>query len=547
MLRRDRNTPQISENAGFTMMDSRTRRRLRFLIWTAGLALLFVLYTSGLKRNPPGFYLDESALAYNSYLVAHTGAGETGPRFPLFFQYYSIGSAQYADCVQVYLLALVFRFLPPSIFLARLFSALWIFGACLLLGLLARRISGRRTIGVIVAIAALLTPWFFEGRGLVLEQQFVPMALALFLLALHRVQEKESWKWRDAGMLAATLAVVTYSYTSAWVLGPLLAFALLFFATSRQRWVGVIKTGLLYGITLVPLFLFDRSHPGLLAKRLNDISYIKPGVPWSEVVPQFVKRYLEDQSLNGLLVTGDVYPRHHVPGSGGALFFATLILAIMGLVIILARRRRDPWWRFVLCGPVLAVVPGAISNFPFHEMRLMAYPVFLLLLTVPALEWLLAREPSPVPLPSSEPGQPPGEDRPIGPGVVDGAVPRRTRLLILCVLLALTAFEAYRFQTVFRSEGRKRAFEFDATYKDAYTAATRQPGRPIYLEDGKWGPAYIHAFWYATVEKRPTSEFVHLVPGAKPPSGKVVISTAENCQGCQTILRSGVYHVYRSL
>ena len=528
-------------------MDSRTRRRLRFLFWTAGLALLFALYASGLKRNPPGFYLDESALAYNSYLVAHTGAGETGPHFPLFFQYYSTGSAQYADCVQVYLLAVVFRFLPPSILLARLFSAFWIFGACLLLGLLARRISGRRTIGVIVAIAALLTPWFFEGRGLVLEQQFVPMALALFLLALHHVQAKESWRWRDAAMLAATLAVVTYSYTSAWVLGPLLALALIFFATTRQRWAGLIKTGLLYGLTLVPLFLFDRSHPGLLAKRLNDISYIKPGVAWSDIAAQFVKRFLEDQSLSGLLVTGDVYPRHHVPGSGGALFFATFILAVMGLVVIIAQRRRDPWWRFVLCGLAISIVPGAISNFPFHEMRLMAYPVFLLLLTVPALEWLLTRAPSPMPRPSSESGQPPGEDPAAGLGVVDGAVPRRTRRLILFALLALTAFEAYRFQTVFRSEGRKRVFEFDAAYKDAYSAATRQPARPIYLEDGKWGPAYIHALWYATVEKRPTSEFVRLAPGAKPPAGMVVISTAENCQGCQTIVRSGVYHVYKSL
>lgn len=528
-------------------MESRTRRRLRFLLWTAGLALLFVLYTSGLRRNPPGFYLDESAHAYNSYLVAHTGAGEMGPRFPLFFQYYSAESGQYADCVQVYLLAAVFRVLPPSILLARLFSAFWIFGACLLLGLLAWRISGRRAIGVIVAIAALLTPWFFEGRGLVLEQQFVPMALALFLVTVHHVQKKESWKWRDAGMLAATLAMVTYSYTSAWVLGPLLALALVLFATTRQRWIGLIKTGLLYGITLVPLFLFDRSHPGLLAKRFGDISYIKPGVSWSEVVPQFVKRYLEDQSLNGLLVTGGVYPRHHVPGSGGALFFAIFILAVMGLVVIIAHRRRDPWWRFVLCGLAIAIVPGAISNWPFHEMRLMAYPVFLLLLTVPALEWLLAREPSPVPLPSSEPGQPLGEDRLVGPGGANGVVPRRTRLLILCALLALTAFEAYRFQTVFRSEGRKRAFEFDAAYKDAYSAATRQPIRPIYLEDGKWGPAYIHALWYATVEKRPASEFVHLAPGAKPPAGKVVVSTAENCQGCQTIVRSGVYHVYKSL
>jgi len=38
---------------------------------------------------------------------------------------------------QVYLLAVVFRFVPPSILVARIFSAFWVFAACLLLGLLA--------------------------------------------------------------------------------------------------------------------------------------------------------------------------------------------------------------------------------------------------------------------------------------------------------------------------------------------------------------------------------------------------------------------------
>ena len=93
----------------------------------------------------------------------------------------------------------------------------------------------------------------------------------------------------------------------------------------------------------------------------------------------------------GLLVNGDYHPRHHVPGSGGAFFFATFILVLIGLVIVIACRRRDPWWRFILYGLAVAVVPGAISVEPFHAMRLMAYPVFLLVLTVPALEWLLAR------------------------------------------------------------------------------------------------------------------------------------------------------------
>jgi hypothetical protein len=529
-------------------MENRSSRGLRFLLWVAGLALLFALYTSGLRRNPPGFYLDESAPAYNAYLVAHTGAGEFGPRFPLYFQYYSDSNIQIGGPTQVYMLAALFRFFPPSILLARLFSAFWVFTACLLIGLLAKRISGRWTIGVIVAATALLTPWFFEGRGLLLEPQFVPMALAPFLLALYHVQRKESWGWGEAAMLAATLALVTYCYTSGRLLGPLLALGLVFFATSRQRLVGVIKTGLLHGVTLVPILMFNRSHPGALTKRLNEISYIRPGVPWSEIASQFVKRYLEDQSLMGLLVNGDYHPRHHVPGSGGALFFATFILALIGLVIIVARLRRDPWWRFVLYGLAASIVPGAISVEPFHGMRLMAYPVFLLLLTVPALEWLLARDKHKselVPASSGEVARPSWESFRLS--VAGGLPPRSVRLGVLSLLLALTAVEAYRFQIVFRRVGPGRSFDFDVPYKDAYDVAVKQPRRPIYLEDGKWGPAYIHALWYATVEKRPTSEFVHLADGAKPPAGAIVISSADTCQHCETIIHPGVYLVYKAL
>src|SRR5262245_6614525 len=106
----------------------------------AGLALLFVIYIWGLWDNPPGFYVDESALAYNAYLLSRTGAGEFGPTLPLYFQFFSDSFSQYVSPTQVYSLAFVFRILPPSILMARLFSAFWVFMACLLLGVLAKNI-----------------------------------------------------------------------------------------------------------------------------------------------------------------------------------------------------------------------------------------------------------------------------------------------------------------------------------------------------------------------------------------------------------------------
>src|SRR5437667_3845399 len=172
--------------------------------------LLFLLYANGLSKNPPGFYVDESGVAYNAYLIAHTGAGESGVRFPLFFQFYTGGFTQWANPTQIYLLSILFFFIKPSILMARIFSAAWVFTACLLLGFLAKQISGRKRIGIIVAALALLTPWLFEVSRLVLETFFYPMAVVLFLLAVQYPQRKEKWKWPNVLAIAATLALMTY-------------------------------------------------------------------------------------------------------------------------------------------------------------------------------------------------------------------------------------------------------------------------------------------------------------------------------------------------
>jgi energy-coupling factor transporter transmembrane protein EcfT len=241
--------------------------------------------------------------------------------------------------------------------------------------------------------------------------------------------------------------------------------------------------------------------------------------------------------------------------AGGALFFGTFILALIGLLIVIACRRNDPWWRFILFGLLISIVPGAIATDAFHALRLMAYPVFLLVLMVPALEWFLARDKDKVvPVPEI----PPGAELPaletnerLQTGVVEAVWPRFLRRWVLSGILALIAVEAIRFQTIFQREGPHREFDFDFHYKAAYDLATAQPIRPIYLEDGYWGPAYIHALWYAALEKRPKSEFVHLSFRNPPPSGAMVISSEKDdllkaaCPNCVIIKQSGLFTVYK--
>src|SRR5882762_6639497 len=250
-------------------------RRHRLVVTLLGITVLFFFYIDKVSTNPPGFYIDESAIAYNAYCIAHTGAGEFGNRFPLFFPVYTGGWIQYANPTQIYLLAIPFSVFRPSITLARIFSATWVFAGCVLLGLLATRISGQRRIGVIVGVTAILTPWLFEVSRLVMETYFYPMALVLFLLAVFHAQRKESWSWSTIGMVTATLMLLTYSYTIGRLLGPLMAFGLVFFITSQDRLLGVIKTWVVFALTLIPLLIFRSKHPEALTQRFYLISYIR--------------------------------------------------------------------------------------------------------------------------------------------------------------------------------------------------------------------------------------------------------------------------------
>lgn len=190
-------------------------------------------------------------------------------------------------------------------------------------------------------------------------------------------------------MLAASLALLTYGYFSGRVLAPLFAVGLLFFATTTDRLIGVIKTWLFIRHALIPILVFNWHHPGALASRFYLATYMRPGVQWRDAASEFVRRFLEDQCLVGLLQTGHPLPRHHVIEAGGVFFFATFTLAMIGLLLVVVRHRRDPGWRLVLYGLAVSIVPGAITYEPFHALRLLALPLFLLLMTA-ALEWFLA-------------------------------------------------------------------------------------------------------------------------------------------------------------
>lgn len=482
----------------------------RNLLLVACITLAFAFYMSNLGRNPPGFYLDESSIAYNAYLIAQSGADEHGVRFPLYFRAFG----EYKNPAYIYLLAVVFKIFGASILLARLTSAVLGFVAALLLARLAWQVSERFLVAIFVGAAAMFGPWLFEIGRLVFEVALFPFALALFLLWLYRAHSKNDWSMLSNLRLVLALGLITYTYSIGRLFAPLLAFGLILFIT-RRTVTPILRTWAFYGLTLLPLLVFNFRYPGALTARFHDLSYIKPQSALAETVFNFITHYVNNWSLRSMLLVGDLNARHHVPGTGSILL-AVFILFVIGLIVVLRYFRRDAWWRYVVYGLLVSVVPASLTLDQFHTLRLTAFPVFMLLLNVPALMQLMK-----------------GGSRSFG----------RKILIALC---ALAFLQIAFFQWNFHRLGSQRYIEFEAQYVEIFDAAVAAGQRPIYLYD-KWPLfGYIHAYWYATLRGMNTTEFVHLPPDGtvKPPPGALVISTLEPCAGCRIIRRRQDYTAY---
>ncbi|HEX9424569.1 MAG TPA: hypothetical protein VF899_15125 [Pyrinomonadaceae bacterium] len=502
-----------------------------------GLALLLVatlvltLYVTGLTHNPPGFFIDEAGISYNAYLIAKSGANETGVHWPLMCQLYYGSHIQYASPTQIYLLAGVFSLLNPSTRLARLVSSVSVFCAAVLLGVLARRVSGKSMVGLTVALIAVITPWLFEVSRLVIETFLFPLFLVLFLLAVHTAHTRTLWRPVDSVKIAASLTLLTYSYSSGRILAPLLALGLLLFATNRRRLAGAILTIALYALSLIPLVVFGRDHPGALTKRFYEVSYIQRSTPLSEVPAKFLSRYLQELNVWQWLIEGDPNPRHHVPGSLGSFLVGALVLSLMGIVVVLIKHRRDRWWLFLVFGLAISIIPGAISIDQFHTLRLIALPIFLLVITIPAITWLLD-------------GWRTQERNESSAFEGSRHANHRKRRIALISVLVLAALQAAYFQWVFHREGPKRRDYFDVAYQEIFDQAIVFPNRPIYLIDGSGQPSYVEALWYATEKRMEQTEFVRVDRDFALPSGAMVLSRDRPCSQCTVLLTNEPYVFY---
>lgn len=479
------------------------------------IAAAFGLYARGVPNNPPGFYIDESSIAYNAHLISQAGRDEYGAQWPLYFRAFG----EYKNPTYIYLLAAIFKVTGPSIFAARMLSVLLGVAAALLLGLVAWRISQRLWLALIVTGSALLTPWLYESSRLVFEVAAYPLVIALFLFCLQRAAARNRWRTSDVITIAATLALVTYTYSIGRLLGPLLAGGLVFFAHKHNR-RPVILALAAYAITLAPLFTFALRNPGALSSRLIAISYLNSHTSFASVALDFVKHYAADINPWAMLLTGEQNIRDHIGGMGVVLI-GSFIAAVTGLCLVIKRRLKDCWWRFIVYALAVSVIPAALTTNYFPQLRLVAVPVVLHILMVPGLELL---------------------------SQIARAAHGLKKWSPVIILIILIATQGFYFQWLFQRDSPSRWYVMDARFpRKILDPALRTNPRAVYLYDRSNHAGYIQALWWGTLRGLPPSDFVRTTDADSISPGSVVISSEADCEGCRLIARSLNYMVYTVL
>ncbi len=472
-----------------------------------------VLYLHDFGKSPAGSFIDESSVGYNAYLISQSGHDEIGVAWPLYFHAFG----EYKNPTYIYLLAALFRVTGPSIRVARMLSETYGLFAALLLGVLALKISQQRMVGLIVMAMTLLTPWLFELSRTVVEVALYPLLLAVFLLCVHHLSDKAKWNWMNAAMLAFALALLTYTYSIGRLLAPLLALGLLFF-WKQVRLNSILRVWGLYALSLIPILVFHFRHPGALRARFDVITYITPQSTYLEIVWQFVKHYLGNLNVWRMMATGDPdYFQIAAIYGVGQLLVATFLLAVLSVFLLARQGRFERWWRFVLYGLAVAFVPSSFTRDYAHTLRLCAVPVFLIVLTVPALSWLLREQ-----------------------------TRGRQMLTVVAVAMILAQGAFFQWANYKSAQSTERLHLFDADYFDTILplAVNASNSRPVYVAHTSPIPGYIQLLWYATLRHIPTDKFVMLAPDVPAPEGAVVITTESTCPRCLRLFERLPYVVY---
>lgn len=341
----------------------------------------FSLRVTQLNISPPGFNADEAALGYNAYSIIQTGKDEWGQSFPLVFKSFSDykpGLYVYLDIPFIWVFGLTeLSVRLPSIILGTL--------SILLIYLLSKHCFKKEIIALSSAFLLAINPWSIHYSRGAWETNVATFFILLGVLIF--VKKYKSWKWLIFAGLFFVAAV--YTYQSARLVAPLLAFLLvIFYWKYLLNKKNLIVLAVIF-IFLIPFFLILISSPFLA--RFQGVSIFSDVGPINKINQDrgeddnqnglsakiyhnkiiaygnnFVNHYLDHFNPDFLFVSGDPLERNKVPGMGEFYIFE-IITILVGLYFAIRGKLQDV--KVIFIWLLVAPLAAALTYQTPHALR----------------------------------------------------------------------------------------------------------------------------------------------------------------------------------
>lgn len=351
------------------------------------LLLGLILRILDIQNNPPSLYGDELTIAYDAYSLLKTGQDQLGNPYPLTFE---MGAGRPAG--YVYFSFPFVALFGPSALGVRMLSILSGLGIIFLLYLLGRKFFSEQS-GLVAAALTAFSPWDISlsrgGFEAHLALFLVLLATYLFLAGLKKPV------FYVFSSLFFGLTIHTYP-TYKLVLPLFLPFLIWFRGNSRLLWDSKIKVYLFASIIILFILVVLSLNQTLTRgseSRFSDINIFSKVELKAQIeqkinfersfstLPQgfvrifhnkavetgkvFIENYLQNFSLDFLIIHGDGHPRHNM-ATMGEIYLAQFVLFFVGLISFWSRYKKV--LTMLLVWLFIAPIPTAIVDAP-HALR----------------------------------------------------------------------------------------------------------------------------------------------------------------------------------
>ncbi|MCL4415382.1 MAG: glycosyltransferase family 39 protein [Actinobacteria bacterium] len=359
------------------------RKNLLILLTILFFGLCFRIVS--INNNPPSLYGDELTIALDAYSLSKTGHDQLGNFLPLTF---AMGAGRPAGYVygSIPFVALF----GPTALGVRALSILSGMGILVLLYLTGKKIFSEK-LGLLAAAIGAVSPWEISLSRGGFEAHFA-LFLALLGTYLFIVARQKPILYIFS---AFSFGLVLHTYPT-YKLSLLLFLPLLLWYQSEKKVFAISKKYFISGVIILAILgiiSLSQTFIGGSEARFSNINIFSQGkikvlieqkinferhvtnLPYLiskffhnkpvEYIKVFIENYLQNFSLDFLILHGDRNPRHNMV-TMGEIYFAEIILLLIGFSNFWQRQKKIII--FLLFWILLSPIPTAIIDLP-HALR----------------------------------------------------------------------------------------------------------------------------------------------------------------------------------